>query len=79
MDNRTLDPEYTLAWPAQIFSDELRRLIDRGERLGTDDNWYAEVETLLQQAFSSPVPSQDFGRVIARPAPAGYDPAEEPF
>jgi hypothetical protein len=75
------NPDYTLSWPAEIFEDELRRLIARAEEFA-DSNLDDEIETLFQQAFSSSTPLEDFrraARAIPNRAPAGYDPSEEPF
>ena len=70
------DPDYALHWPVVIARDELQRLIIRGERDGMTTQWRDEVERLLQQAFSSTVPSEDFTHLNSQ-AVSQYD--EEPF
>lgn len=72
------DPDYTLRWPRDIFIEELDRLLRRGETSGRDSDWEEEVAELLRQAFSSPVPANDFRKASSPPA-AGFDPNEEPF
>ena len=58
------NPDYTLRWPPELFAQEAGLLVRRGTELGTDTDWQHEVSVLLQQAFVSPVPVEDFGKVI---------------
>lgn len=70
------DPDFARRWPEAVLADELRRLVTIGERDGLDHEWTQEVELLLQQAFSSTVPVDDFRRVMTQ-QPQAYD--DEPF
>lgn len=69
------DPDFALTWPRDVFADELRRLIAVAERDGQSAEWTQEVELLLEQAFSSTVPRDDFSRLNA--ATWAFD--DEPF
>lgn len=60
MDDPRNDPEYETRWPHDILAAQLDRLIVRGRVAGTDADWRDEVETVLRQAFTSPVPARDF-------------------
>lgn len=60
------DSDFALRWPEAVLAEELRRLIVIGERDGLDSPWSDEVELLLQQAFSSAVPAEDFRRVMSK-------------
>lgn len=73
------DPDYVLRWPPAIFAEELTRLIQRGERLGTGSSWASEVETLLRQAFTSSMPAEDFKRMLDTSGTASWSLDEEPF
>lgn len=81
MDDRRDDPEFEIRWPRETLADELDRLIDRGRDSRPGVEWKDEVETLLRQAFASPVPLRDFGerwdKSAPRPDPIYGD--EEPF
>lgn len=69
------DPDFLIRWPNHILADELRRLILRGQMSGTTPEWREEVEQLLQQAFVSTVPVEEFRRL--RETTSHFD--EEPF
>ncbi len=56
------DPDYTLRWPAELFSDEARRLVAAGRSTMPDDEWREAVETLLRQAFVGSKPIEEFAR-----------------
>jgi hypothetical protein len=64
----TFDPEdYELRWPPQLFVDEAFRLLRRrsnplGDFYDPPDNWVAEMEWLLTEAFVSSVPRLAFDR-----------------
>ena len=68
------NPDYTLRWPQELFVQEAQLLVRRGEELGTGSDWQEEVALLLRQAFVSPVPADDFEKVVRaqarRPAQA---------
>lgn len=66
------DPDYTLRWPPELFEAELRRLLSRAERFVIGREWREEVEALLRGAFTSSIPSTDFGNILS-----GFD--DEPF
>ena len=51
---------YTLRWPPDLFAQEVGRLIQRGAEWGPDGDWSEEVKVLLEQAFESRVPAEDF-------------------
>ena len=71
---------YILRWPPGLFTQEVERLIRRGEEWGTDRDWVEEVRLLLDQAFESQVPAEDFIRCVESPPPARtYAQDEEPF
>ena len=57
------NPDYTLRWPPKVFAHEADRLVRRSAELGVDSIWQEEVVLLLQQAFVSQVPADDFSRV----------------
>ncbi len=61
MDDLRNDPEYEIRWPSDILAAEMDRLIARGRAGGLDTDWQDAVETLLRQAFTSPVPQREFG------------------
>ena len=67
------NPDYTLRWPPELFANEAKRLVRRGETLGAGIDWVYEVKLLLRQAFESSVPAEDF-ELMAR---QGID--DEPF
>ena len=72
-------PEYEIRWPHDILAAQLDRLIARGRADGLDASWQDEVETVLRQAFASPVPQRDFQdrwNAISRQVISGD---EEPF
>ncbi|WP_199339912.1 hypothetical protein [Mycobacteroides chelonae] len=48
--------DYELAWPRDLFRDELSGLVNAHQQSG----WAARVELLLEDAFSSDLPSQQF-------------------
>lgn len=80
MTNFVGDPDYTLRWPPAIFAEELERVVRRGRDDDADDDWFSEVELLLNQAFTSKVPADDFKRVWETPAPMPvYSDDDEPF
>ncbi|MEK7424779.1 MAG: hypothetical protein AAB131_13190 [Actinomycetota bacterium] len=60
MDELRDDPEYEIRWPHDILAAQLDRLIARGRADGLDASWQDEVETVLRQAFASPVSQRDF-------------------
>ena len=70
--------DYTLRWPPEVFAKEVQLLVRRGSQFGIDDDWEAEVDLLLRQAFVSSVPAEDFERIprYRRVQPIGD---EEPF
>lgn len=55
------DVDYELRWPPEIFADELRRLVIRARP--SDQAWVDEVALLLEQAFTSSVPMEEFRRI----------------
>ena len=55
--------DYTLRWPPEVFALEANRLVRRGAELGMDSDWQEEAVLLLQQAFESQEPANDFARV----------------
>lgn len=65
------DDDYALRWPADLFADELRRLVDRARP--TDRQWVQEVELLLEQAFVSATPLEEFRRVVSGPPGPSLD------
>lgn len=67
------DPEYRLEWPPELFEQELRRLIGRLRDHG--DRALDEIGYLLQEAFVSRQPAEDWERVQR----ARWEPDEEPF
>lgn len=67
------NPDYTLRWPPRLFADELNSLYRRGVTVGADYEWEREVTRLLEEAFISSVPAQDFKRKCSK----HYD--DEPF
>lgn len=77
------NPDYTLRWPPKVFATEADRLVQRGEELGVDSDWHEEVVLLLQQAFMSQVPADDFARVARLSGEVTeldhYDLDDEPF
>lgn len=54
---------YKLRWPADLFVKEVRLLLDRSDESARTDDWKSEVVTLLGQAFTSEIPSEDFTSV----------------
>ena len=70
------DPDFARRWPKDLLAQELRRLVTVGERDGVTQEWSEEVELLLQQAFSSTLPVDDFRGAVSQPWV--YD-DEEPF
>jgi hypothetical protein len=81
MDDLRNDPEYEIRWPSDTLAAELDRLIARGREDRPSVEWKGAVETLLRQAFSSPVPQREFGEKWDQSAPR-FDPVygeEEPF
>lgn len=80
------NPDYALRWPPELFAREVELLVQSGRERSMDSNWRSEVETLLLQAFASPVPAEDFKRVLktyaqraARVQKSDYEIDEEPF
>jgi hypothetical protein len=74
------DPDYMLRWPPELFTEEIDRLIRRAMNFGLGAEWQEEVELLLRQAFSSPVPAEDFKKTFdLRASMAARDLDEEPF
>lgn len=75
------DPEYALRWPADLFREEVLRLVRAARQWGATYDWREEVIVLLRQAFPSDVPVQEFERALdSQPASYPvYDPNEEPF
>jgi hypothetical protein len=71
------DADYVLRWPPEIFEAEIRRLVLRAQSQGMTKEWEEEVTLLLQQAFVSSVPAEDFEKQLK----IGdlWDAAEEPF
>ena len=59
------DDDYALRWPADVFGEELQRLVDRAGR--PDQEWTDEVELLLSQAFVSAAPVEEFRRLVSNP------------
>ena len=57
------NPDYTLRWSPELFALEADLLVRRGEELGTGSDWQEEVALLLQEAFVSEVPANDFAKV----------------
>lgn len=57
------DDDYALRWPADLFADVLRRLVN-GAR-PTDQEWVEEVELLLREAFASTAPLEEFRRRVS--------------
>ena len=81
MDDLRNDPEFETRWPRETLAAELDRLISRGPADRPGVEWQDEVETLLRQAFSSPVPQREFGEKWNQ-SPPRFDPIygdEEPF
>jgi hypothetical protein len=72
------DPSFALRWPREIFASELRRQLDEAKRRGTDAEWAEGVAQLLRDAFSSPVPAEEFQNLAREPTSATWD-GEEPF
>lgn len=72
------DSEYTLRWPPDLFAGEMRRLLRRGSQHGHTDEWEEEIALLLQQAFSSQVPAEDFRRVVSAQSVTSWS-DDEPF
>lgn len=60
MEDLRDDPEYEIRWPSDILAAELERLITRAHDDRGDTAWSEEVETVLRQAFTSPVPQREF-------------------
>jgi len=60
MDDLKNDPEYEIRWPRDILAAQLDLLIARGRADGVDPTWQDEVDTVLRQAFASPVPQREF-------------------
>lgn len=60
------DDDYALCWPADLFADELQRLLDRARP--SDPKWLDEVELLLEQAFASAAPLEEFRRLVSVPS-----------
>lgn len=77
MTHWSSDPDFTLVWPPDLFEEELRHLIRKGEETGLDSDWRNEVETLLSQAFESDIPRATF--VERCKEPLSYLTDEEPF
>lgn len=72
VDEFTGNDDYALRWPAGIFADELRRLVNRARP--ADPEWAGEVELLLEQAFVSAVPRDEFRRILTTtPRPPSDD------
>ncbi len=69
------DPDFAIRWPREVLADELQRLIAIGQRVGIDSDWMQEVELLLDQAFSSSVPADDFRRLMSK----RWNDDDEPF
>ena len=60
MDDLKNDPEYQIRWPNDVLAAELDRVIALGRSGTPDTEWQDEVDTLLRQAFTSPVPQREF-------------------
>ena len=73
------EPDYALTWPPESFAVELQRLVRRAKRYGMGSEWYVEVETLLGQAFSSPVPFGDFKHALEAKTVTETFYEDEPF
>lgn len=74
------EPHYRLRWPSHLFRQEIDRLVHRAEEYGVDVHWENEVKLLLNQAFTSPAPSEDFAQIMSEPPPRPvYDEEDEPF
>ena len=58
------NPDYALRWPPELLAREVELLSRSGRERGMDSDWRSEVETLLSLAFASPVPADDFARVL---------------
>jgi hypothetical protein len=61
------DDDYALRWPADLFAEELERLISRATP--PDQAWVEDVELLLSQAFASAAPLEEFRRLVSSPPP----------
>ena len=59
------DDDYALRWPADLFGEELQRLVDRAGE--PDPEWTDEVALLLSQAFVSAAPVEKFRRLASNP------------
>ncbi len=57
------NPDYTLRWPPELFALEADLLVRLSAELGTGSDWQEEVALLLQEAFVSQVPANDFAKV----------------
>ena len=73
------NPDYTLRWPPKLFALEADLLVRRGAELGVDSDWQEEVALLLQQAFVSQVPANDFDRVARLSGEVAELVDDEPF
>ena len=58
------NPDYTLRWPQELFAQEVELLVRRGDEMGAGSDWQEEVTLLLRQAFVSPIPADDFEKVV---------------
>ena len=58
------NPDYTLRWPKDLFAQEVELLVRRGDEMGAGSDWQEEVAVLLRQAFVSPIPVDDFEKVV---------------
>lgn len=72
------DPSFALRWPKDIFASELGRQLDEAKRRGPDAEWAEAVTQLLRDAFSSPVPAEEFQDLARQPTSVAWD-GEEPF
>ncbi len=72
--------DFTLAWAPHLVAEEMRRLIGNAELDGETPSWRNEVTLLLQQAFTTDAPSEEFENV-RRSNSSNYLTAsdEEPF
>lgn len=57
------NPRYALFWPPDILAEEVGSLAGSETASGMESEWVQEAMLLLRQAFTSPVPADDFWEV----------------
>lgn len=57
------NPGYALSWPPETLAEEVDSLAGSETASGMESEWVQEAMLLLRQAFTSPVPADDFWEV----------------